>query len=217
VAEINLLNSYPRAKRDVSSRHAAQENQKSIAMEFGKEYFDGDRTQGYGGYRYDGRWIPVAKDLCEYWQLKSGDRILDIGCAKGFLIKDLMSVCPGLVVFGMDISMYAITHAESEVEGCIVVGNAAFLPFPSNYFNAAISINTIHNLEKEQCFKAICEMQRVAPNGGYIQVDSYRTSEEKELFLKWVLTAKTHYDPSGWKKMFSEAGYTGDYYWTITE
>jgi ubiquinone/menaquinone biosynthesis C-methylase UbiE len=217
MAELNLLISYPRARRDVSSRHAAQENQKSIAMEFGREYFDGDRTQGYGGYRYDGRWVPVAQDLCEYWQLKSGDRILDIGCAKGFLIKDLMAVCPGLEVFGIDISMYAVTHGEPEAKGRMVVGNAAFLPFPSNYFRAAISINTIHNLEREQCLQSIREMQRISPNGGYIQVDSYRTSEEKELFLKWVLTAKTHYDPQGWKKIFSEAGYTGDYYWTITE
>jgi cyclopropane fatty-acyl-phospholipid synthase-like methyltransferase len=217
MAELNLLHSYPRVRRDVSSRHAAQEYQKAVAMEFGREYFDGDRTQGYGGYRYDGRWIPIAKDLCEHWQLKSGDRILDVGCAKGFLVKDLMAVCPGLMVFGIDISMYAVMHGESEVKDRMVVGNAAFLPFPSNYFRAAISINTIHNLEREQCFRAVCEIQRVAPNGGYIQVDSYRTLEEKELFLKWMLTAKTHYDPPGWEKMFTEAGYTGDYYWTITE
>jgi ubiquinone/menaquinone biosynthesis C-methylase UbiE len=186
-------------------------------MQFGKEYFDGDRTQGYGGYRYDGRWLPVAKDLCNYWQLKSGDRILDIGCAKGFLVKDLLIACPGLVVFGMDISMYAVTHCEPEVRDRLAVANAASLPFPSNYFRAAISINTVHNLERAQCLQAIREMQRVAPGGGYIQVDSYQTPEQKELFLQWVLTARTHYDPAGWKRLFSEAGYTGDYYWTITE
>jgi ubiquinone/menaquinone biosynthesis C-methylase UbiE len=186
-------------------------------MRFGQEYFDGDRTQGYGGYRYDGRWLPVARDICSHWQLKPGDRVLDIGCAKGFLIKDLSIVCPGLIVLGLDISMYAVTHCEPEVAGRLTVGNAASLPFPSDSFRAAISINTIHNLEREQCLLAVREMQRVAPNAGYIQVDSYRTPEERESFLKWVLTARTHYDPAGWEQLFSAAGYTGDYYWTITE
>jgi len=61
------------------------------------------------------------------------------------------------------------------------------------------------------------EIERLAPGRGYIQVDSYRTAEERDLFLSWVLTAKTHYDPAGWKQLFAEAGYTGDYYWTIIE
>ena len=215
--EINLLKSYPRSKRNIDSRHAAQEFQRSVAMKFGKEYFDGDRTQGYGGYRYDGRWIPVAKDIIEHWNLKSGDRVLDIGCAKGFLIKDLVALCPGLDVIGLDISFYAVSNSEPEIKDRLAVGNAAYLPFPDNFFRAAISINTIHNLERDMCLLAVKEMQRVAPGGGYIQVDSYRTPEEKSMFLNWVLTAKTHYAPDGWRALFSEAGYTGDYYWTITE
>ncbi len=92
-----------------------------------------------------------------------------------------------------------------------------WLPFPDNSFRAAISINTIHNLERPLCVQAARELQRVAPDGGYIQVDSYRTPEERELFLDWVLTAKTHEYPDGWKALFQEAGYTGDYYWTIIE
>ena len=91
------------------------------------------------------------------------------------------------------------------------------LPFPDHSFRATISINTIHNLERDECIQAVKEMQRVAPNGGYIQVDSYRNEEERQMFLEWVLTAKTHYYPEDWQKLFAEAGYTGDYYWTITE
>lgn len=217
MTEFNLLKSYPRSRRDIANRHATQEFERNVAAKFGREYFDGDRSQGYGGYRYDGRWFPIAKDICDHWLLKPGDHILDIGCAKGFLIKDLSIVCPGLIVTGIDISIYAVSHCEPEVKERLLIGNAASLPFPSNYFRAAISINTIHNLERDQCLQAVREMQRVAPGGGYIQVDSYHTPQERELFLKWVLTAKTHYDPSGWKQLFFEAGYTGDYYWTITE
>ena len=62
------------------------------------------------------------------------------------------------------------------------------------------------------------DLELVARDGkAYLQVDSYRTEEERELFLDWVLTANTHDYPTGWEQMFSEAGYTGDYYWTILE
>ena len=215
--ETNLLSRYPRSKRNVAARNAAQALQREVAMQFGREYFDGDRTQGYGGYRYDGRWLPVAETFRDHWQLKPGDRVLDIGCAKGFLVKDLKAVCPGLEVFGIDISEYAIAQGEPEIRNRLMVGNAAFLPFPDDSFRAAISINTVHNLERSLCLQAVREMQRVAPAGGYIQVDSYRSPEEKVLFLDWVLTAKTHYDPRGWVEFFAEAGYTGDYFWTIIE
>jgi SAM-dependent methyltransferase len=217
MAEINLLHRYPRAKRNVAARHAAQEHERVIAMQFGREYFDGDRTQGYGGYRYDGRWLPIAETMRDHWGLTAGDRVLDIGCAKGFLVKDLMTVCPGLVVCGLDVSAYALANAEPEARGRLVRGDAAFLPFHDNSFRAALAINTLHNLDRDLCVRAVREMQRVAPRGGYIQVDSYRTPEQRDVFLKWVLTAKTHAYPEGWKALFDEGGYTGDYYWTIIE
>jgi SAM-dependent methyltransferase len=217
MAEINLLHLYPKSKRNIQARSAEQVLKRDVAMKFGQEYFDGDRSEGYGGYRYDGRWLPVARTFAEHWSLRPGDRILDIGCAKGFLVKDLMIVCPGLEVFGLDISEYGLRNAVPEAADRVVLGNAAALPFPDNAFRAAISVNTVHNLERPLCVEAVREMQRVAPNGGYIQVDSYRTPREEAIFLDWVLTAKTHYNPEGWKQLFNEAGYTGDYYWTIIE
>lgn len=215
--EVNLLHLYPRSKRNIAARHAVQEQYREVARQYGREYFDGPREMGYGGYRYDGRWIPIAETFRDHWGLRAGDRVLDVGCAKGFLVKDLMIVCPGLEVVGLDVSEYALENAEPEARGRLVRGTAAALPFPDASFRAAISINAIHNLERADAVAAVRELQRVAPTGGYIQVDSYRSAEERELFLQWVLTARTHYEPAGWRALFEEAGYTGDYYWTITE
>ena len=217
MAELNLLSSYPKAKRNISHRHQVQEENRTIAKQFGEAFFDGERDQGYGGYRYDGRWVPVARNFVDHWGLKSGDRVLDIGCAKGFLVKDLMGVCQGLEVFGIDISDYAVAHCEAEVVGCLHVGSCDRLPFPDNSFDAAISINTIHNLNHEGCVRALREMKRVSPRNNYVQIDSYRTPQEKQNMEDWVLTAITTHDPEGWRALFAEAGYDGDYYWTITE
>ena len=133
------------------------------------------------------------------------------------MVKDLLSVCPGLEVFGIDVSTYALSRCEPEVIGRLHLGSADSLPFPDNSFSAVLSINTIHNLDRAGCVTALREMQRLAPGRGYVRVDSYATAEQRALFEDWVLTARFHDYPEGWATVFEEAGYTGDYDWTILE
>jgi len=217
-ARVNLLRSLPTSKRNLQARKEGKSVEVvRISSEFGEMYFDGPREYGYGGYRYDGRWIPVARDIVEHFNLKPGDRVLDVGCAKGFLVKDLLSACPGLEVFGIDVSTYALSNCEPEVIGRLHLGSADDLPFPDNSFSAVLSINTIHNLDRAGCVTALREMQRLAPGKGYVRVDSYATEEQRALFEDWVLTARFHDYPDGWISVFEEAGYTGDYDWTILE
>ena len=217
MAEVNLLAALPKGKRNLAARSAKTDEHVRISREYGQMYFDGPREYGYGGYRYDGRWIPVARDMVAHFGLKPGDRVLDVGCAKGFLVKDLVQVCPGLEVFGVDVSRYALMHCEPEVVGRLHLGSADDLPFPDRSFQAVISLNTVHNLARPDCIRALCEIERLAPGKGFVQVDSYRTPEQRAVFVEWVLTAKHHDYPDGWLKTFAEAGYTGDYYWTIIE
>ena len=216
MAEVELLAALPKTKRNIEKRKAAKDPDViRMAKEYGELYFDGPRDYGYGGYRYDGRWLPVARDMVAHFNLKPGDRVLDIGCAKGFLVKDLMQVCPGLEVFGMDISTYALTHCEPEVVGRLHRGSGDALPFPDHSFHAVVSLNTIHNFSRDRAIVAMQEIQRVSGGHAFVQVDSYHTPKDKEVFESWVLTAEFHDYPSGWKQLFNEAGYTGDYYWTV--
>jgi cyclopropane fatty-acyl-phospholipid synthase-like methyltransferase len=216
MAEIELLRALPKGKRNVKARETAKTAEHvRVSREYGETYFDGPREYGYGGYRYDGRWQPVAKDIVAHFGLKPGDRVLDVGCAKGFLVKDLLAL--GIDAYGLDISHYALMHCEREVVGRLHLGSADSLPFPDGSFAAVLSINTIHNLPRERCKTALREMQRLAPGRGFVQVDSFRTPEQKEIFESWVLTAEFYDYPQGWIGLFNEAGYTGDWYWTIIE
>ena len=217
MAELNLLARYPRAKRNLIARKHGQAENRRIASRFGREYFDGTREQGYGGYRYDGRWIPVARDIAAHFALKAGDRVLDVGCAKGFLMRDLMEVVPGLDAWGLEISQYAIESCHPDVRGRIVRGSAHRLPFAAGSFAAVLCINVIHNLRHAACVEAVQEIERVAPGRGYIQVDAYRNDAERDVFLDWMLTAETFGKPDMWRDLFRRAGYSGDYYWTILE
>ena len=214
--EKNLIKTLPRTSRDIKQRKDSKDSGVvEISRRFGCDYFDGDRKYGYGGYYYDGRWLTVAKSLIQEYSLTAGMKVLDVGCAKGFLVKDLMISCPGLEVFGIDVSDYALLNADPKIVGRLHLGSAEKLPFPNEVFDLVISINTLHNLEQNQIITALSEIQRVSKRNSYIVVDSYRNSYEKEIFLDWVLTAKFHEYPQGWIDLFAKAGYTGDYYWTI--
>lgn len=213
----DLLGVLPKSVRNAASRRETKEANRALALKFGAEYFDGTREQGYGGYRYDGRWKTIAERAIAHWQLKPGDRVLDIGCAKGFFVKDLREALPGLEVIGVDISNYALENAHPDAQPYLQKATCDALPFADGEFAAAFAINTIHNLDRTGCRRALREIERVAPGRGFVQVDAYRTERERELFLDWMLTAKAYDTPEGWLQLFAQAGYRGDYWWTILE
>lgn len=215
---IHLLESLPKPKRNIEKRLEAKDPKViAIAKQYGQLYWDGPRNYGYGGYYYDGRWRSVAKDIIDIYELRDGDRILDVGCGKGFLLKDLLLENKNLNVFGLDISQYAINNSEEEVFGRIHLGTAESLPFPDNSFDFVISLNTIHNFKRNDAIKAVKEIERVSKGKSFIQVDSFYNEKQKEIFESWVLTAEYYDYPEEWLKLYKEAGYTGDYDWTIIE
>ena len=215
--EINLLSNYPRSKRDISKRESQKtEEDRAIGRKFGKEFFDGDRKYGYGGFAYNSKyWEPVIQDFKKYYNLNSSNSILDVGCAKGFMLYDFSKAIPGISLSGIDISEYAINNSIPEIKKLVRVANAKKLPFSDNFFDLVISINTVHNLEQKDCADALREITRVSKNYSFITVDAYRNEEEKKRMLAWNLTAKTIMSVSEWKLFFEEIGYNGDYYWFI--
>ena len=213
--EINLLINYPKSKRDINKRlQKKTEAVRFIARKFGKDFFDGDRKYGYGGYNYNPKfWEPVIPTFKKYWNLDSGSSVLDIGCGKGFMLYDLQRLIPGITIAGIDISSYAIQHCKKEVKNFLKIGNASKLPYKDKSFDVVISINTIHNLDKEECAQSLKEISRVAKKASFITVDAYKGEEEKKNMYAWNLTAKTIMSVEEWKSFFKRNGYQGDFFW----
>lgn len=217
--EINLLDLYPKSKRPIDERaKLIKETDRAIARKFDVEYFDGDRLTGYGGYGYAERfWRDTVRRIVDYYELPEGARVLDVGCAKGFMMFDMKKYRPDLDIQGVDISQYAKNHAKEEMKDFIAVGNANNLPFEDNSFDLVIAINTLHNLPLIDCKQAFREISRVSKKDAFVMNDAWRNEKEHASMLDWNLTALTYMHVDDWKKLFDEVGYTGDYYWFIAE
>ena len=215
--EINLMRKYPQTKRNLDERVAQKtEEDKAIAREFGEKFFDGDRRYGYGGFSYNSRfWTGVVQDMIEHYKLKDKSKLLDVGCAKGFMLHDFKKALPELEVRGIDISDYAIKNSIPDIKPFVNVGNAKDLSeFKDKEYDLIVSINTIHNLPLEECKQALREIQRIGKNA-FITVDAWRNPEQEQRMHNWNLTGLTYMHVDDWKKLFDEVGYTGDYYWFI--
>ena len=186
-----------------------------VALQWGKEYWDGGRKYGYGGYSYDGRWRVAAEDMVRHYGLRPSASILDVGCGKGFLLYEFTQVLSGGQVAGIDISQYAVEHAKAEVRPFLRVGNAAKLPFEDRSFDLVVSVNTLHNLYIYDLWQALKEIQRVGRGPRYVVVEAYRNEREKVNLMYWQLTCRALHTPAEWEWIFRQTGYTGDYSFTV--
>jgi ubiquinone/menaquinone biosynthesis C-methylase UbiE len=212
--DIDFLGHYQKAtKRDYVARVVSDDKAAcaTVAKQWGHDYWDGDRRFGYGGYRYDGRWRPIAEDIARRYGLKAGDRVLDVGCGKAFLLYELTRAVPGLEVSGIDLSDYGLAQAKEEVRPFLQCGNATALPYPDARFDLVLSLNTLHNLEIADLARAIKEIERVGRRDKWICVESFRNEQEKANLLYWQLTCMSFYSRDSWVWLYEHFGYTGDY------
>jgi protein-L-isoaspartate(D-aspartate) O-methyltransferase len=217
MAYIDLLSAIHKStQRDYLARVNDLDYPKSkaatLAKQWGFDYWDGDRKICYGGYRYmEGRWEKVARAMVEHYGIKPGDKILDVGCGKGFLLFDFTKLVQDVEVHGIDISQYAIENSKEEIKHCLQLGNAIELPFEDHSFDFVFSITTLHNLHCYDLDKALREIERVGKKNKYICIESYRNEVEKANLLYWQVTCEAFNTPEEWDWWFKQTGYTGDH------
>lgn len=210
--EVNILEDYPqpteprfvgRDMRTISHRIAAVKRD--------KHFFDGDRNFGYGGFKYDGRWVPIAERIIRHYKLESSSRLLHINCEKGFLLNDLKQLNPSLQAIGTETSDYAITHAMKEIKGSITKISSIKLPFPDNSFNLVIGLSYVYIHSLKGAIQALKEIARVSTGDAFITLATYETEEDYFLFKDWTLLGTLLLKKEEWITVMEHAGYISDY------
>ncbi len=182
------------------------------AKKYEKNYWDGDRKFGYGGYKYiPNRWRPVAKSLIDTYNLTENSKLLDVGCGKGFLLHEIKKILPNIEVAGIEISDHAIKNSIPEIKNSIIKQKAQEnFKFDDNHFDLVISIGCLHNLEIFDLKSSLEEIQRVSKKS-YILVESFRNEEELFNLQCWALTCQSFFNSKEWIWLFNTFRYTGDY------
>lgn len=214
--EVAIMQDYPKSDRTalIEERATVTEEECRVLRQFGREYFDGTRRQGLGGYHYHPRFFqPVVKRLIEHYGLTKHSRVLDVGCAKGFMLHDLALALPGIRVAGLDISRYCMEQSLESVRPFLQLGSCDHLPYATDSFDLVVSIATVHNLDEAGVRRSLRELMRVSRGAAFIKVNGSENEAERVAFDKWNVVAKTSKTVDEWLAMFDEVGYTGDYAW----
>jgi ubiquinone/menaquinone biosynthesis C-methylase UbiE len=216
--EFNALRAYPKPKkpRFVGPNFRTIKN-KITASYRDQRYYDGDRNNGYGGFKYDGRWKKIVESMVKDYELSKETSLLQIGSEKGFLLHDFREYFPAMKIKGVEVSDYAISHSMSLTRELIVKSNFNKLPFKDKEFDFVIAIGVVYTLTLADAISCLKEIQRVGRGKSFITLGAYRDEESKKAFESWSVLGSTILHVDEWIEVLKEAGYTGDYAFVTSE
>jgi len=217
--EFNLLGEYPRPEKP---RYVGSDlrtiNHRIVATYRDKDFFDGNRNYGYGGFKYDGRWKSVAEKICNEYKLNNSLSFLQIGCEKGFLLKDLKDKYKKMRIDGIETSNYAITNsipdAKENIKYC---NNYTDLEYGDSEFDFIFALGVVYTHNLTNAIKCLREIQRVGKGKSFITLASYENRDDYWLFKQWSLLGTTILRKNEWRKVLSHVNYSGDYSFTNAE
>lgn len=205
--EFDAFQDYPNAKRKADRTIW----NRLMASYRDRNFYDGDRANGYGGMVDDGRWGPIAENLIRTYGLTPDAMVLQVGCHKGFLLNELLR--RNINVRGTEISRYAIECADYRVAPFIKFAPFTALPFAENEFDLVLCVSPVYTLNLPDAVECLREIERVKkPTGhSFITLGAWETPEDYWLIRKWMLLGTTLLQKSEWVVVLQHAGYTGDY------
>ena len=211
--EFNLLDNYPKLSEPrYVSKNLRTISHRIVAANRQKDFFDGDRNHGYGGFKYDGRWKKLLPKIIKKYRLTKKSKVLDLGCKKGFLLKDLSILIPGIKSFGIENHSYALKKAV-KCNSKLIKSDYYKIPFKNKYFDFVIAFNSLYMQNLGDVIKSLKEIERVSKKS-YIVLASGETDEERNKFYRWTLIGTSILLKKEWKTLFKKIKFKGDYYFS---
>jgi 2-polyprenyl-3-methyl-5-hydroxy-6-metoxy-1,4-benzoquinol methylase len=184
---------------------------KILASYRDREFYDGSRENGYGGYKDDGRWGPVADHLIKVYGLTEESSVLQINCHKGFLVKEFNK--RGIYVRGTEVSRYAISCIPSECNGLIRYAPFTDQPFSDEEFDLVLAMSPVYAGNVGDAITVLKEVERLKKRGGssFVTLGTYENQTDYWLLRKWYTLGSLLLTKDEWRELMTHAGYSGDY------
>ncbi len=183
-------------------------------INFGYDYFDNkDYFVGYHGYKYDGRFKETAEKIVEHYGLEKGSKVLELGCAKGYLLIEFHKL--KMDVYGVDISKYAVDNAHSDIKDRLKIGRLADMNFKENYFDLVLSKELLPHLKMDELLQVLKETKRISKDNIFHMIQCGRNEKELELMKKWDHTHQILMTPTKWVEFFNQNNYNCDYQFKV--
>jgi len=147
------------------------------------------RTDERGEYS-SGVWQDQVRKQALAWCQDARERVLEAGCGEGLFLSQLRKQNPGLELWGIDTSTRRIEQAAGRISDPRIhlsVGDASRLPFPDDFFDAAVCINVVFNMPSFDTVRdAFVQMCSVVKKGGQVIFD-FRNAANPLLAVKYGL------------------------------
>lgn len=175
---------------------------------YDKKYYEDGIASGKSCYT-NYRWIPELTIPMAYYLIKELDvhenmTVLDVGCSKGYFVKALRLL--GIEAYGIDISKYAIEHADSDIRDfCRLVSPERPIPFNRTFdwiltkdVLEHMPTENLHTFFKDYSDKAK-QMYHVIPLGdnGKFRIQEYHLDKSHVQIQ----------NEEWWEKLFNDYGW----------
>ncbi|MBI2028898.1 methyltransferase domain-containing protein [Candidatus Gottesmanbacteria bacterium] len=176
--------------------------------EFGPKYF-GTRNyfSGYDNYGGIGLWKSTVDAINRYvYNQNKEARVLDVGCAFGYLLKHLK---PNQHKFGLDISEYALSKAQQNTPSAnLVQAEALHLPYMSEAFDCVTALDVCEHIP--DFAGSVKELARITKQDGIVIIGTPITDTfEGKVWGKYLDTDPTHVSKPSYKQLYSALDQAG--------
>ncbi len=176
---------------------------------------DFNRSHSYN-YIMGPNALCLIEILCEKLDLKPGMRVLDMGCGAGFT-SIILAKEYGVTVFANDLWFPASENYErfvkAGVEDRVFPFNAEAhsLPYASNFFDAAISIDAYHYFGTDECY--LCDhYAKLVKKGGQFGIVSPGLTRElteglpEQMQPLWEPNMYAWHSAKWWNNLWQRSG-----------
>ena len=153
------------------------------------DFFDA-RLDGYEAHQ-----LTCIESAREFYPFTAGclpqipdARVLDLGCGTGLELDDYLKAVPTARITGIDLApgmLDALRRKFPEQSMTLIRGSYFDVPFGTEAFDAAVSVESLHHFTKEEKLPLYQKLRTALKPGGYfILTDYFALSEEEERFRR---------------------------------